>query len=126
MFSTRPSFFLFRPWMRTASAHSSPMRRRSLPFLPFISQRGKTGQQVVCDSTGKAHNVVRAAAGPTGKLLTRDKAGQPVEIERLQLREGKPVLLDRTNKQIDAQIARSGVPVLHNDLGVQLSLRPST
>jgi hypothetical protein len=99
---------------------------RSLPFLPFISQRGKTGQQVVFDSTGKAHNVVRAAAGPTGKLLTRDKAGQPVEIERLQLREGKPVLLDRTNKQIDAQIARSGVPVLHNDLGVQLSLRPST
>jgi hypothetical protein len=75
---------------------------------------------------GKAHDVVRAAVGPSGKLLTRDKAGQAVEIEGIQAREGKPVLLDRTNRPIDAQLARNGVPVLHNDLGVPLTLRPNT
>ncbi len=100
---------------------------RSLPFLPFISQRGKAGQEVVFDDKGKVHNVVRPAVGATGKLLTRDREGQPVEIERvLTARDGKPILLDRTNKQIDAQVARNGLPVLHNDLGVPLNLRAST
>jgi hypothetical protein len=46
-----------------------------LNFLPFISQRGNRGQQVVFDSAGKIHNVIRPAVGPNGKILLRDRAG---------------------------------------------------
>jgi hypothetical protein len=99
----------------------------TLPFLTAISQRGSRGQEVVFDSTGKIHNVVRPAVGPTGKLLARDKAGQPVEINRIQpTREGKPALLDRANKQLEVQTQRNGAPLLFNDIGEPLNLRAST
>ena len=53
-----------------------------LRVLPTISQRGNNGQEVVFDSKGKVHDVIHPAVGPNGKLLARDKAGQPVEIDR--------------------------------------------
>src|ERR1043166_8061432 len=103
------------------------MPGRSLPFLTAISQRGSRGQEVVFDSTGKIHNVIRPAVGPNGKLRARDKAGQPVEIERIQVtREGKPLFFDRTNKQIELQTQRNGAPLLHNDIGQPLNLRAAT
>jgi len=123
-----PVFFSVSPMnsngQRTLIPHSPG---RLLPFLPAISQRGSSGQAVVFDSQGKVHNIVRPAVGLNGKLLTRDKAGQAVEVERIQpAADGKPTLLDRSNKQIDAQVSRTGVPILHNDLGIPLSLRPGT
>jgi hypothetical protein len=100
---------------------------RPLPFLTAISQRGNSGQEVVFDSAGKIHNVIHPAVGPNGKLLVRDKAGQPVEVERIQAaRDGKPVFLDRTNRQIDVQITRNGAPLLHNDLGAAINVRAAT
>ena len=89
--------------IRTVNATSFPLRRAGpCRSCPSISQRGNKGQEVVFDSTGKIHDVIRPAVGPNGKLLARDKAGQPVEIERVQAaRDGKPILLDRANKQID-------------------------
>jgi hypothetical protein len=100
---------------------------RSLPFLPVISQRGNKGQEVVFDSKGKVHDVIRPAVGPNGKLLARDKAGQPVEIDRVQAaRDGKPILLDRANRPADVQATRSGAPVVFSDRGVPLGLRPDT
>jgi hypothetical protein len=103
------------------------LQGRPFNFLPFISQRGKLGQQVVFDSTGKIHDVVRPALGPTGKMLLRDRAGQPVEIERIRTeRDGKPVLLDRTDKQIDVQLGRVGAPLLFDESGRALNLRATT
>jgi hypothetical protein len=100
---------------------------RPLQLLSAISQRGSSGQEVVFDSVGKIHNVIRPAVGPNGKLLARDRAGQPVEVERIQAaRDGKPVFLDRTNKQIDVQTARNGAPLLHNDIGAAINLRAAT
>ena len=100
---------------------------QSLPFLAAISQRGNKGQEVVFDSKGKVHDVIRAAVGLNGRLLARDKAGQPIEIERIQAaRDGKPVLLDRANKQIEFQATRNGAPLLFSDLGAPLSLRADT
>jgi hypothetical protein len=100
---------------------------RSLPFLPAISQRGNRGQEVVFDSKGKVHDVIRPAFGPNGKLLARDKAGQPVEIDRVQAaRDGKPILLDRANRPADVQTTPSGAPVVFSDRGVPLGLRPDT
>jgi hypothetical protein len=100
---------------------------RSLPFLSAISQRGSKGQEVVFDSKGKVHDVIHPAIGPNGKLLARDKAGQTVEIERVQAaRDGKPILLDRTNKQIEFQATPGGAPILFSDQGTPLGLRPET
>ena len=99
---------------------------RLLNFLPFISQRGSAGQQVVFDSAGKIHNVIRPALGPTGKMLLRDRVGQPVEIDRIQARDGKPVLLDRTEKEIDVQLGRGGAPILFDEAGAAINLRAAT
>jgi hypothetical protein len=107
---------------RTLIPHDQPLR-----FLPLISQRGPRGQDVVFDSEGKVHNVVHAAVGPNRNLLVRDKAGQPVEVGRVQVApDGKPLLLDRTNKQIDVQNQLNGAPLLRNDLGEPLNLRAGT
>lgn len=103
------------------------MPDRSLPFVSAISQRGSRGQEVVFDSAGKIHDVVRPAVGPNGKLLARNSAGQPVEVGRVAAApDGKPLLLDRTNKPIDAQAAPDGVPLLHNDAGAEIGVRPET
>jgi hypothetical protein len=123
-----PAFYAVSPLdsnnQRTLIPHTPG---RLLPFLPVISQRGSRGQEVVFDSAGKIHNVIRPAVGPNGKLLVRDKAGQPVEIEQiLALRDGKPVLLDRTKKQVEVQTTRSGAPILHDELGAAINLRAST
>ncbi|QQO16058.1 hypothetical protein JJB99_07860 [Bradyrhizobium diazoefficiens] len=100
---------------------------RSLPFLSSISQRGSRGQEVVFDSKGKVHDVIHLAVGANGKLLARDKAGQSVEIERIQASpDGKPVLFDRSNKQIEFQGTPGGAPILFSDRGTPLGLRPDT
>jgi hypothetical protein len=123
-----PVFFAVSPLDSNGQRNLIPHAPgRLLPFLPAISQRGNKGQEVVFDSKGKVHNVIRAAVGPNGKLLTRDKAGQPVEIERVQAaRDGKPLIFDRTNKQADVQLARNGTPLLFSDLGAPLNLRAET
>lgn len=100
---------------------------RLLNFLPFISQRGSEGQEVVFDSTGKIHNVIRPALGPNGKLQLRDRAGQPIEVERIQAaQDGKPILLDKADKQIDVELGQRGGPRLFNEAGVAINLRPLT
>jgi hypothetical protein len=123
-----PLFFGVSPLDSNGRRNLIPhMPGRSLPFSPVISQRGSKGQEVVFDSNGKVHDVIRPAVGPNGKLLVRDKAGQPVEIDRVQTaRDGKPVLLDRANRQIDAQTTRSGAPIVFSDIGTPLGLRPET
>jgi hypothetical protein len=103
------------------------MPDQSLPFVAAISQRGSTGQEVVFDSAGKIHDVIRPAVGPSGKLLVRNTAGQSVEVGRIQAApDGKPLLLDRTNKPIDVQTAPNGAPLLHNNAGAEISVRPGT
>src|SRR6185295_3319307 len=88
-----------------------------------ITQRGSGGQEVVFDSTGKIHDVVR----PKGKLLTLDKAGQEVEVRRVEsVRDGKPVLLDYAGKPIDLRAAPSGAPTLRGGDGATLSAQAST
>lgn len=100
---------------------------RSLPFVPTISQRGSRGQEVVIDSTGKVRNVIRPAVGPSGRLQLRDRAGQAVEIDRVQAApDGKPLLYDRTNRQVDVQTGRSGAPLLRDDAGAVINLQPAT
>jgi hypothetical protein len=96
-------------------------------FMTNLSQRGSSGQEVVFDSTGKIHDVVRPEAAASGKLLARGKTGQPVEIERIQAGpNGKPVLLDKTDKPIDVQIAPGGAPLLRDKFGAAINLQPAT
>ena len=100
---------------------------RLLNFVPFISQRGNKGQQVVFDSTGKIHNVIHPALGPTGRMLMRNRAGQSVEIDRVQVApDGKPVLLDSQQKQIDAQLGHTGAPLFFDESGAAINLSAST
>jgi hypothetical protein len=93
-----------------------------------LTQRGSKGQAVVFDSTGKIHDVVRPEVGASGKLLARSKTtGQPVEIERIQAgRDGKPVLLDKSDKPVNFQAARSGAPLLHDRSGAVINLQGTT
>jgi hypothetical protein len=100
---------------------------RPLPFLPAIAQRGDKGQEVVFDSTGKIHDVIHPAVGPNGKLLARDAAGQMIEIDRVQAaRDGKPILLDRANRPVEAQATPGGAPMVFSDRGLPLRLSPNT
>jgi hypothetical protein len=123
-----PIFFAVSPLDSNGQRNLIPAAPgQALPFLSSISQRGSKGQQVVFDSKGKIHDVVRPAVGPTGKLLARDKAGQQIEIEHVQAaRDGKPILLDRANRPVDFQATNTGAPLVFSDLGTPLGLRANT
>jgi hypothetical protein len=96
-------------------------------FSPTISQRGNRGQEVVFDSTGKIHDVVRPETGQNGQLLVRDAANQPVEIARIATATGgKPLLIDRTDKAIDFKTALNGAPLLRDTSGKAIDLAEST
>jgi hypothetical protein len=119
-----PTFYAVSP----ADANNKRTLTPASPDRPFhlsarISQRGSGGQEVVFDSTGKIHDVVR----PKGKLLTLDKAGQEVEVRRVEsVRDGKPVLLDYAGKPIDLRAAPSGAPTLRGGDGATFSAQAST
>lgn len=82
---------------------------------------------MVFDSTGKIHNVIRPALGPTGRMLLRNRAGQAVEIDRVEAApDGKPVLLDSQQKQIDAQLGHTGAPLFFDENGITLNLSATT
>jgi hypothetical protein len=71
-------------------------------------------------------NVVRPELSPGGKLVIRNRADQPVEIERIQAGPGgKPVLLDKAGKAIDFKAGRNGSPILRDRAGKALNLRLS-
>jgi hypothetical protein len=123
-----PAFYAVSPadanGQRTLIPH---VPGRLFNFQPFIAQRGNRGQEVVFDSLGKVHDVIHPALGPNGKLLLRDKAGQPIEIARIEAaRDGKPVLIDRAEKPVDVQVGRTGAPLLLNEIGATINLRPAT
>jgi len=123
-----PVFYSVSPQDATGQRTLIPhVPGRPLRFLPVISQRGNRGEEVVFDNTGKIHNVLRVPAGPNGKLQLRDQAGQPVEIERIvAMRSGRPMLLDKADKQIDVEAGRSSALQLLNAVGAPISLRPAT
>lgn len=123
-----PAFYSVSPAdannKRTLIPHTTG---RPLNFLPFISQRGSKGQAVVFDSAGKIHNVIHPALGPTGKMLLRNQAGQAVEIDHIEATaDGKPVLIDSLQKQIDAQLGHAGAPMFFDENGAAINLSAST
>lgn len=84
---------------------------KSLNFVPTISQLGSKRQEVVFDSAGKIHDVVEAEAGPNNRLLVRDRSNRPVEIARIAVAaNGKPLLLDSTDRQVDVPTQRTERP----------------
>jgi len=92
-------------------------------FNPFINQLGRQRQQVVFDSAGKIHNVIRAEASPAGNPVIRSKTGQPIEIGRLQVEpNGKPSFMDRSGRVIDAQV-QNGNPILRDTAGRAIEIR---
>ena len=96
-------------------------------FLPFITQAGSIGQEVVTDNTGKLHNVIHPALGPNNRILLSNRAGQQVEIESIEAApDGKPVLLDRERKPIEPQAGPAGAPTLLSANGGVINLRPNT
>jgi hypothetical protein len=98
-----------------------------LNFAPTISQLGSRRQEVVFDSTGKIHDVVRPETGPSSRLLLRDRSDQPVEIARIAAAaNGKPLLLDKTDKEIDVPTAANGAPLLRDAAGSAIPLQDST
>lgn len=98
-----------------------------LNFAPTISQLGSKRQEVVFDSAGKIHDVVRPELGPSNRLLLRDRSNRPVEISRIAAAaNGKPLLLDKTDKEIDVPIATNGAPLLRDAAGNAIPLQDST
>jgi hypothetical protein len=123
------------PIFYAVSPPDSNNQRTLIPHVPGgffsfntnLNQRGNTGQEVVFDSTGKIHNVVRPAVGSSGKLLVRNKTGQSVEVERIQVApNGKPVLLDKTGTAINVQVAPSRAPLLRDRSGAAIQLQAAT
>jgi hypothetical protein len=100
---------------------------KSLNFAPAISQLGSHRQEVVFDSTGKRHDVIHLETAPNRNLLFRNTANEPVEIERVQAApDGKPVLVDGTNKTVNVEIAPNGAPLLRDASGNAIPLQNST
>lgn len=98
-----------------------------LNFAPAIAQLGSKRQEVVFDSGGKIHDVVRPEAGPNNRLLLRDRSDRPVEIARIAAAaNGKPLLLDRTDRQVDVPTAANGAPLLRDGAGNAIPLQDST
>jgi hypothetical protein len=98
-----------------------------LNFAPTISQLGSKRQEVVFDSAGKIHDVVRPESGPDNGLLLRDRSDRPVEIARIAAAaNGKPLLLDRTDRQVDVPTAPNGAPLLRDAAGNAIPLQDST
>jgi hypothetical protein len=60
-------------------------------------------------------------------MLLRNRAGQAVEIDRVEAApDGKPVLLDSQQKQIDAQLGHTGAPLFFDKNGITLNLSATT
>jgi hypothetical protein len=101
---------------RTLHAPGTPGQFFS--FAPSIALAGDKGQEVAFDSTGKVHDVVRPATGPAGRLALLNAANQLTEVGRvLAAPDGKPLLLDKSNKAIDLKAASNGSPLLLNESG---------
>lgn len=97
-----------------------------LSFAPAISLVGEKGVDVVADSTGKIHDVVRAQV-PGSTLQFRDKADRPLSVAGVAATAGgKPLLLDSTNKVLDVQTAENGAPLLRDAAGKTLNLADTT
>jgi len=101
---------------RTLRAPTAP--GQFLSFASSISLVGDKGQEVVFDSTGKVHNVVRPETGSTGRIALLNAANQLAEVKRVvTAQDGKPLLLDKTDRVIDIKAAPSGAPELRNESG---------
>jgi hypothetical protein len=105
-----------------------PQKDNTLPnFAPNISLLGGAGQEVVFDNTGKVHNVIRPQAGANNELLFHNKLNELVAVSRVvTAADGKPLLLDKTEKVIDVQEAPSGAPLLQDASGKAITLRNTT
>jgi len=100
---------------------------RPFVFLPTITQLGPRAQELVFDSAGRKHEVIHPAVGPTNRIQLSNRAGQQVEVERVETApDGKPVLLDRQNQTIEPQLRANGAPTLLSATGNVISLRPNT
>ena len=94
-----------------------------IAFNVGLTQRGSKGQRVVFDSEGKIHDVVTPELGPSGKLLARNAAGHPVEVERVEAApDGKTRLLDKDNKAIELQATDGAARQLRARSGAVLEL----
>jgi hypothetical protein len=105
-----------------------PQKDNTLPnFAPNISLLGGAGQEVVFDSTGKVHNIIRPQAGANNNLLFRNKLNEMVAVSRVATSvSGKPLLLDKTEKVLDVKEAPDGAPLLEDASGKAITLRNAT
>jgi hypothetical protein len=84
-------------------------------LAPTITQRGPKGQEVVFDSAGKIHDVVRPEGG---RLVLFDAANQLAEVGEVRAEsDGKPQLLDKSGKSIQFKPAQNGAPLLLDAAG---------
>ncbi|QPF83212.1 hypothetical protein IC762_26325 [Bradyrhizobium genosp. L] len=98
-----------------------------LNFAPSISLVGSNGRPFVVDSTGKTREVINVTGGPTNTGLFRDKADRPVSVAAVAATtNGKPLLLDKSNKVLDVQTATNGAPLLRDSAGKPIELADQT
>jgi hypothetical protein len=118
----------------TRTLHAPNAPGQFFSFAPSIALAGSKGQEVAFDSTGKVHDVVRPETGAAGRLVLLNAANQLTEVGRVSAApDGKPLLLDKTNKAIDVKAAPNGSPLLRNEsgplrntAGAFINLAPST
>jgi hypothetical protein len=98
-----------------------------LNFAPAISLVDQKGLPIVTDSAGKKREVLTVTSAPGTPSLFRDKSDNPVRVARVAAAaNGKPLLLDHTNKVLDVQTAANGAPLLHDSSGKPIELADQT
>lgn len=76
------------------------------------SQVGPNGLPIIFDKRGRMLEVLPAPLSKSGRSLIRDRTGRLLEIDRVDIRNGKPVFLDKDARKIDVPAGRKIDPTL--------------
>jgi hypothetical protein len=104
---------------RTLVPQDDPVQKG---FAPSIALKDDKKQDVVTDSTGKTHSVVRVQAMPNTSSLFVDKSNKTLAVARVASAvDGKPILLDKFDKALNPKKSANGAPAVN---AVSLSGKP--
>ena len=105
-----------------------PQKDNTLPnFAPNISLLGGAGQEVVFDSTGKVHNIIRPQAGANNNLLFRNKLNEiGCGIAGSDIGKRQAAVARQDGKGARRQGSADGAPLLEDASGKAITLRNAT
>ncbi len=94
-----------------------------LDFALRSAQVGPRGRPVVFDGDGNMHSIIRPLTAADGKMEVRTRSGALVEVERIELRDGNPVFLDKSGKVIGVRMAQTGKPIVLDETRKPIEIR---